>query len=134
MALYSVLWQSFHWGHMFSQDEVASVVYYVPGCFFFFFCFLGPHPWYKMFPGWGSNQSCNCWPTPQPQQHRIWATSATYTTAHGNAGSSTHWARPRIEPATSWMLVRFANHWPTTGTPVPVFYLFFFSLIASQNI
>ena len=27
--------------------------------------------------------------------------SATYTTAHGNAGSLTHGARPGIEPATS---------------------------------
>ena len=29
----------------------------------------------------------------------------TYTTAHGNNGSLTHWARPGIEPATSWILV-----------------------------
>ena len=27
---------------------------------------------------------------PQPQQHRIQAASATYTTAHGNAVSLTH--------------------------------------------
>ena len=32
--------------------------------------------------------------------------SATYTTAHGNARSLTHWWRPGIEPATSWFLVR----------------------------
>ena len=31
----------------------------------------------------------------------------TYTTAHSNAGSLTHWARPGIEPASSWVLVRF---------------------------
>ena len=29
-------------------------------------------------------------PTPQPQQHGIWAASTTYTTAHGNAVSLTH--------------------------------------------
>ena len=29
-------------------------------------------------------------PTPEPQQHGIRAASATYTTAHGNAGSLTH--------------------------------------------
>ena len=29
-------------------------------------------------------------PAPQPQQHGIRATSATYTMAHGNAGSLTH--------------------------------------------
>lgn len=42
------------------------------------------------FPGQGSNRSCCCRPTPQPQQRQIRATSATYTTVHGNAGSVTH--------------------------------------------
>ena len=32
--------------------------------------------------------------------------SATYTTAHGSAGSLTHWRRPGIEPTFSWTLVR----------------------------
>ena len=53
----------------------------------------------------------------EPQQRGIQATSATYTTAHGNARSLTHWARPGIEPTTSWFLVRFVSHWATTGTP-----------------
>ena len=46
-------------------------------------------------------------PQPQPQPHRIWVVSATYTTAHSNARSLTHWARPGIKCASSWMLVRF---------------------------
>ena len=46
-------------------------------------------------------------PTPHPQQCRIWATSETYTTAHCNTGSLTHWSRPGIEPVASWFLVRF---------------------------
>ena len=33
--------------------------------------------------------------------------SATYITAHGNAGSFIHGARSGIEPASSWMLVGF---------------------------
>ena len=41
-------------------------------------------------------------PLPQTQQHRIQATSATYTTACGNARSLTHRERPGIEPASSW--------------------------------
>ena len=45
------------------------------------------------------------------------ATSVTYTTAHSNAASLTHWERPGIEPATSRFLVGFVNHWATTGTP-----------------
>ena len=35
----------------------------------------------------GSNQSCSCQLTPQPQQWQIQAMSSTYTAAHGNAGS-----------------------------------------------
>ena len=49
---------------------------------------------------------------PEPQQCRIWATSATYTTAHGNAGSLTHWTRPGIEPVYLWVLVRFISSEP----------------------
>ena len=49
---------------------------------------------------------------PQPQQCQIWAQSATYTTAHGNAGSSTHFVRPGIKPASSWMLVIFVSAEP----------------------
>ena len=55
--------------------------------------------------------------SPHPQQHRIWAASATYTTAHSNTWSLIHWARPGIEPASSWILVRFVNHCTTMGTP-----------------
>ena len=38
---------------------------------------------------------------------QIQDTSSTYTTAHNNIGSLTHWTRPRIQPASSWILVRF---------------------------
>ena len=33
-----------------------------------------------------------------------------------HTGSLTHWPRPGIEPASSWILVRFVNHWAMTGT------------------
>ena len=66
----------------------------------------------------GLYQSCSYWPTPQPQQRRIRAASAPYTTAHHNTRSLTHWTRPRIEHATSWFLVRFVNRWATMGTPL----------------
>ena len=57
-------------------------------------------------------------------QRRIQATSATYTTAHGNTGSITHWARPGVEPETSWFLVGFVNHCAKTGTPYsPYFHI-----------
>ena len=56
------------------------------------------------FPGSGSNWSCSRLPM-QPQQCQIGAVSVTYTTAHTNAGSLTHYARPGIEPESSWVIV-----------------------------
>ena len=51
----------------------------------------------------------------------------TYTTAHSNAGSLTHWARPGIEPVSSWILIGFINHWALTGTPKVHFWSAIFS-------
>ena len=44
---------------------------------------------------------------------------------HSNAGSLTHWARPQIQPATSWFLVGFVNH-RAMGTP---FFFFFWNYL-----
>ena len=51
---------------------------------------------------------------PEPEQCQIWAVSVTHTRAHGNTRSLTHWARPGIEPSTSWFLVGFISHWAMT--------------------
>ena len=45
------------------------------------------------------------------------AASANYAAAYSNTGSLTHWARPGIEPTTSWILVGFLMRWTTMGTP-----------------
>ena len=68
-----------------------------------------------------------------PQQCGIRAVSAIYTTAHGNAGSLTHWARPGIGPATSWLPGRFVNHCATTGTPGFLLFLFLLIVIARTS-
>ena len=42
-------------------------------------------------------------------------------TAHTNARSLTHWARPGIKPASSWLLVRFVTaepQWELQGLPI----------------
>ena len=52
----------------------------------------------------------------------LWLTSAAYTTAHINAGSLTHRARPGVKPTTSWFLVRFINCWATMGTSLLLFW------------
>ena len=83
--------------------------------FIFIFIFLFFLAFRATLMAYGSSQArggigaTSCWPTPQPQQHRIQAESPTYTTAHGNTESLTHRVRPGIEPASSWMLVRFVN-------------------------
>ena len=61
------------------------------------------------------NQSCSCQPIPQPQQHRIRATSATYAAACGNAGSLAHWARPGSELASSWRQHQVFNQLSHSG-------------------
>ena len=58
-------------------------------------------------------------PTPQPQQVR--SAFVTYTTAHGNAGSLTHWARPGDWTCTlmDTSQIRFCR--ATMGTPGSTF-------------
>ena len=48
-------------------------------------------------------------PVPQPQQHGIWATSATYAIAWGNAGSLTLSARSGINSASSQRQCQILN-------------------------
>ena len=110
-----LLWQLLLWKH-FKIFPCFS--------FFFFVFFSFSRAALKAHGGSqvrGLDRSCSRWPTPQSQQRQIQASSSTYTTAHGNTGSLTHWVRPGIEPATSWFLVRFIKHWATTGTPFPCF-------------
>ena len=95
--------------------------------FFFFFCLFAIS--WATSTAYGGSQArgriravasslCHClWPMPQPQQHQIWATSMTYTTAHSNAGSLTLWMRPGIEPASSRRPVRFVSAEPWRELP-----------------
>ena len=53
-------------------------------------CLIGPHPPHMEVPRLGVELEHRCQPTPQSQLHGIQAASATYTTAHSNAGSLTH--------------------------------------------
>jgi len=52
--------------------------------------------------------------------------SASYTTAHGNTRSLTHWARPEIEPTYSWILVRCVSTALQQEIPFPFFFFFSF--------
>ena len=87
--------------------------------FFFPLVFLGPRPWHVEVPRLGIEPALQLPAlTPQPQQRRIWAASATYTTAHDNAGFLTHWARPGIKPTSSWILVGFVTTKPQRELPL----------------
>ena len=98
-----------------------------------FFPFQGCTHGIWRVPGQGSNQSCSCRPAPQPQQRCIRALSATYTTAHGNAGSLTHGARPGMEPASSRIPVGFLTRRATMGTPMTPFSTYFPTDIGAVN-
>ena len=52
---------------------------------YFILCLLGPHLWYMEIPRLGVESEL-----------QLWVLSVTYTTAHGNTGSPTHWAKTGI--------------------------------------
>ena len=98
---------------------------------FFFFCFLGPHPWHM-------------------KVHRVRVEldlqlpAYTTTIAVGESHPSlqptpqltampdplNHWARPGIEPESSWMLSQISFHWAMTGTAMFFSSLFLWFLFA----
>ena len=97
-------------------------IWYLWVCFCpFFFFFRGCTLSIWSFSGQGSNWNCSHQPMPQPQQYGVWAMSVTCATAHSNGRSLTPWARPGIEPTSSWMPVGFVNGWAMTRIPVSVF-------------
>ena len=116
------------------QNDVPLPVWFF---FFFFLLFLlsrGATAAYGSSQARGSNQSYSCRPTPQQQQPRIQATSATYTTAHGNARSLTHWVRPGIEPTTSWFSVGFVSAMPRWELPIASLYYISISLSMPHSV
>ena len=87
--------------------------------FSFFLSFEGCTCGIWKLPGWG-NRSYSFWPTPQPQQHGIQTASVTYTTAHGNTKSLTHWAKLGMEPTSSWILIGFVTAEPQLEFPLNI--------------
>ena len=88
-----------------------SITLWLPFITFFFF--------FRAVPvAYGSSQ-VRGWirATPQPQQCQIPVVTATYTTAHSNAGSLTHWVRPGIKLMSLGMLVEFVTTEPQRELP-----------------
>ena len=90
---------------------------------FFFFCFLGLHPQHMEVPRLGVGIRAGAGDT--GLQH-----------SHCNARSLTHWVRPGIEHASSWILVWFVNHWAREETPTTcsIFILPLASLVSIRTI
>ena len=88
---------------------------------FFFFLLLGPNHSIWRFPGYGSNWSYSCQPTPQPRQHRIRAAPENYITAHSNVGSLTTEQGARDQTSNVMVTSRIHFHCATAGTPIQIF-------------
>ena len=78
--------------------------------FFGFFLFLG---WHMEVPRLGVKSKLQL-PDYAESDPRV-----TYTVAHGNIVSLTHWARPGMEPASSWIIVGFGFVTPELHWELP---------------
>ena len=105
--------------HFFKErgGAICPTVFFL----FFVFCMLGPHLQHMESPRLGVKSELQL---PQRQQCQVQAMSATYTAAHSNARSLTHWAKPGTESTSSWILVGFV----TAESPWELPQLSFFKL------
>ena len=101
------------WDNLYSRFGVFLLF------LFWFFVFLGPHPWYMEVPGLGG--------------HTASGLCHSHSHSHSHAGSELHlrptpqlmatlylWpsARSGIKPASSWILVGFISAAPQRELPV----------------
>ena len=76
------------------------------------FFFLGPHPWHMEVPRLGVKLELLLLAYATAMETWALSLSATYTIAHGNTRSPTHWTRPEIELTPSWIPVGFISAAP----------------------
>ena len=112
-------------------------------CFYFFFLMLFRAALTGIWklPSKGLNQSCSCWPVPQPQQHKIWAASVTYTTAHGNGrfheqgwGSNQNLHRYYLDVFLLWRSGNSLIFPLSNGTHLVAIHLFHYSEVLKVSI
>ena len=96
---------------MGTDENVVSDVHVLKSYLLLLFCFLGPHPRYMEVPRLGVKSELQLPAYTTAKQCQILAVSASYTTA-----LLTHWARPGLEPTSSWIPVGLFTRWATTGT------------------
>ena len=102
-------------------DKKSDIIPWVLFLFLFFFClFVFSRATPAAYGGSQARSLIRTAATSLHQSHSNMGSEpcyVTYSTAKGNAGSLTHWARPAMEPATAWFLVGFVNPWAMIGTP-----------------
>ena len=100
------------------NPETPSLFYIliVVFCCLFVCLFLGPQ-WHVEVPRPGVKSELQLLPYTTAIAAQDPNCIATYSRAHGNVGSLTHWTRPGIEHASSWILSQICFHWATTGSP-----------------
>ena len=77
--------------------------------FIFIFFFLRWQMWHRQVPGLGVKLGLPLQSIPQPGQQQIQVASVTYAAALQQYQIFNPWARPGIEPSSSWTLWRVLN-------------------------
>ena len=128
----------------YSDHQSHGMDIWLRSIFFFFFC-----PFRVIPVAYGNSQArgqIGAAVASLPYSHSgIWAVSVTYTTDHSNTESLTHWLRPGMEPASSWILLGFVTTEPqwelyiSLWLPITLhwevcFYLFFLHLRKGSSV
>ena len=111
-----------------SWDEYLLFLLFLFFIYFILLCFLGLHPWHMEVPKLGVESELQL-----PAYTTATATPNLSHVCHLHYSSGQRqilnsWAKPGIELASSWILVRFVNRWATKGTP-SIFSSFFDQLL-----
>ena len=103
---------------------------------FCFFCFLGPHVWHMEIPRLEieSEPQLPAYATATATQYQ--SCVCNLTTAHSNARSLPHRARPEIKPLSSWIPVRFMPAEPQGEFPIKhcLYVLMLYLLISVRSV
>ena len=122
------IWQAGDWTHISTVTSVATVGSLTcnltcqrGNSYRFIFCFSGPHLPLKEVPRLGGESELHvlAYTTATAMQDPIHVCDLYHSSRQ--CWIPTHWARPGIKPAFSWILFGFITHWATMRT-----FIFFF--------
>ena len=85
---------------------------------YLFIYFLGPHPWHMEVPRLAVQSELQLPACTTATATPDWSCICDLHHSSWQCRSLTHWTRPGIKPASSWILVGFVNCWATMLPPV----------------